>query len=235
MDLKAHYDKLWQESLSTIQMDNFQVDKHLHDPTDDRFGITLLARPNVAVRQSVQKLLVDLHSIDPQQYYYPESDLHITVLSIISCQSGFSLKQIEVAAYIRLIAQSLTDIPPFTIDFHGITASPSSVILQGFYTTGTLDLIRDRLRQTFKSSDLTQSINKRYKLQTAHSTVVRFAHSVEKRDELLAILEEYRSFSFGSTQVEELEFVFNDWYQRAKKTNVLARFPLAAPGPVLSI
>jgi len=98
-------------------------------------------------------------------------------------------------------------------------------LLQGF-STDTLNEIRDDLRTAFKNTDLQQSIDKRYAIQTAHSTVIRFRQALQNKDQLLELLEKYRDFDFGTFEVNRLELVYNDWYQREKFVKKLHEFHL---------
>lgn len=77
-----------------------------------------------------------------------------------------------------------------------------------------LNEIRDNLRAAFKNSSLEQSLDKRYSIQTAHSTVVRFKNKFEEKDSFLKIIEKYKNFDFGTFNVNNFELVSNDWYQR---------------------
>ncbi len=235
IDLKLRYDKLWSDSLLHVQQNNFQTDEHLHDPKDNRFGLTLLVRPDSAVSEKIQRFLTELKVIDPAPYYYPTSDLHITVLSIISCYAGFEVNKTEAQSYIDVINAALSKYPSFPITFSGVCISPSTVLLQGCYEAGTLDSLRDAIRNAFRQTDLKQSIDKRYRLSTAHSTVVRFSAPVARKKEFLDILQQYRAHNFGTINVKAVEFVHNDWYQRAEKTSLLAKFPLVNPQNVLRI
>ena len=235
MDLKLHYDKLWSDSLLQVQQNNFQADEHLHDPEDNRFGLTLLVRPDSAVSENIQRFLTELKAIDPAPYYYPNSDLHITVLSIISCYAGFEVNKTKVQSYIDMIKAALSKCPSFPITFSGVCISPSTVLLQGFYEAGTLNTLRDAIRNAFQQTDLEQSIDKRYRLSTAHSTVVRFSAPVVRKKEFLDILHQYRAHNFGTIKIKAVEFVHNDWYQRAEKTSLLAKFPLVDSENVLRI
>ncbi len=233
--LKSHYDQLWSDSLLQVQKANFQADKHLDEPDDNRFGITLLARPDTAISEKIQGFLSKLKAIDPNPYYYANSDIHITVLSIISCHAGFNINKLDIQSYIDLIKAALYKCPAFPITFNGVCISPATVLLQGFYQSGTLDRLRDEIRKAFQKSDLEQSIDKRYRLSTAHSTVVRFSAPVVRKKEFLSLLQQYRAHEFGRISVKEIEFVHNDWYQRTEKTSLLAKFPLVAPENVLRI
>ncbi|MCW8849218.1 MAG: hypothetical protein OQJ81_04500 [Melioribacteraceae bacterium] len=226
MNLKKHYDDLYGACIAKVKSDNFLADNQIDSASDDRYGITLLIRPPENIKNHIQIFLDELKQLEPKQYYYPNSDIHITVMSIISCYSGFKLTQVNVDKYSQLIAKSLEEIKSFRIDFRGITATESSVMIQGFFSDPALNEIRDNLRLNFRDSDLDQSIDKRYSIQTAHSTVVRFRNEVKKKHEFLDILEKYRHYDFGQFDVKALELVANDWYQRVEKVKILSEFNL---------
>lgn len=226
MNLKQHYHNLYLESLQQIKADQYQLDPLLDAETDTRAGLTLLIRPNHTVQKAIQRFLEQLKAIDPHQYYYPESDLHITVMAIISCYEGFALEQIEVAEYVRLIQKSLEGLNSFDINFRGLTASPSCILLQGFWKEDTLNHLRENLRLHFKNSNVQQSIDQRYAIQTAHSTVVRLRKPLLNKASWLEYMEGYRDFDFGTFTVDGVELVFNDWYQREEKVKKLHCFKL---------
>lgn len=87
--------------------------------------------------------------------------------------------------------------------------------------------IRDDLRTAFKNSDLQQSIDKRYAIQTAHATVIRFRSELIHINALLNLIKKYRDFDFGTFEVKEVELVYNDWYQRERFVKKLHQFYLS--------
>ncbi len=224
MDLKKHYDTLYKESMEKIVADNYHIDTQIDSPLDQRFGLTLIIRPDFQTKNTIQRFLNELKAIDPDQYYYPNSDIHITVMSIISCYDDFDLPSISIPDYVAIIEKSLVNIRDIEINFQGVTASPSAIMLQGFTNTNSLNDLRNNLRTQFKDSGLEQSIDKRYSIQTAHSTVARFRKPISDKEKLLAILEKYRDFNFGKFQVDSYYLVYNDWYQREKWVKELHRF-----------
>lgn len=226
MNVTAHYHNLYLESLEQIKTDQYQLDPLLDAETDTRAGLTLLIRPNQLVKKAIQSFLDQLKAIDPHQYYYPESDLHITVMAIISCYEGFTLNQVIVEEYVELIQKSLESVHPFEIECKGLTASPSCILLQGFWKDDTLNQIRENLRFHFKNSHLQQSIDQRYAIQTAHSTVVRLRKPLLNKAAWLECVEAYRDFDFGTFTVDTVDLVFNDWYQREEKVKELHCFKL---------
>ncbi|WP_316844369.1 2'-5' RNA ligase family protein [Pedobacter psychrodurus] len=223
MNLTEHYYKLYTDSIAKISSGQYETDPLIDDETDQRFGITLVIRPDAATNNNIQQFLTEAKAIEPDQYYYQNADIHITLMSIISCYNGFDLKDIKVEDYIQLIQQILARHKSFKIQFKGLTASPSCILIQGFLTD-TLNEIRDDLRAGFKNSTLQQSIDKRYAIQTAHSTVIRFRSELENKDKLVKLIEKYRDFDFGTFEVKQVELVYNDWYQRERFVKKLYQF-----------
>lgn len=93
------YSQLWQQFCAALSTQQLQTDAFTADPSDDRRGITALAflRTNSpAACLEVQRFQQLLAELEPAQYLQPAAELHLTVLSIISCISGFKLQQIEL-------------------------------------------------------------------------------------------------------------------------------------------
>lgn len=227
MDLQAHYDELYKASINKISSDNYEIDPLIGADYDDRFGLSLVIRPSEAVKDNIQKFLDELNHIEPNQYYYPNEDINITVMSIISCNSGLKLSQIEPQAYVELIGKCIRKLKKSTISFKGITASPSCVMIQGFPMDHSLNEFRQQLRLEFKKSELEQSLDERYLIQTAHATVFRFSDTLEKKEAFLNILEQYKNHNFGAVLFEDVELVYNDWYHRENSRQTLHTFQLA--------
>lgn len=224
MNLKAHYDTLYNESIGQISAGHYEIDPMLVAETDQRYGISLLIRPPLAVKNKIQEFLKELQQIEPAQYYYPNSDIHITVISIISCYDGLQLSDLNIPEYIARIEKALLKSKPFTLHCKGITASPSCIMIQGFMEDNHLNELRDNLRNVFKNSTLEQSMDERYLIKTAHSTVFRFSEPLHKKEEFLKLIEQYRNHDFGSFTVNTLELSYNDWYHREKLVTKLHEF-----------
>ncbi|MEL1255847.1 mutarotase [Flavobacterium sp. DGU38] len=218
MNLSEHYNALFKKSSELILSGNYTIDSKINDESDRRFGITLLVRPNEEIKANIQAFLKELKKTEPHQYYYPNSDIHITIMSLISCYQGFSLDKFSMSEYVDIIEKSLVDVNEIQIDFQGVTLSPSAIMLQGFPTDNSLNVLRDKLRENFKSSSLPQSIDSRYIITAAHSTIMRFQKKLENPEKLIEVIEKFRNHNFGKFTAEKIELVFNDWYQREKNT-----------------
>ncbi len=229
LSLLQHYTQMWEQARTHFLEGSIPTDPLIDAPDDDRYGITLLLRLEEETSQKINLFLQEIKGLEPSQYYYPPSDQHLTVLSIISCYAGFQLSQIDVDAYDVLIKEVLPGIPPIKIHFKGITASPSTILIQGFPENDALQQLRNKLRFVFKNSKLQHSIDSRYALFTAHSTVIRFRKPLNNPETLVYALEKYRDADFGSVTAQQIELVANDWYQREDRVKLLRTYPLPYP------
>src|SRR6187431_1019805 len=123
MNLKEHYNRLYINAVEDIKNNQYVIDGQIDSSSDNRFGITVVIRPSLDVKNKIQDFLDELKKNNPNQYYYPNSDIHITVLSIISCYDGFDLKTVSIPEYAKVIQKSIEDIKEVEIHFEGITAS----------------------------------------------------------------------------------------------------------------
>ena len=226
-ELETIYDGLWGESSALFRKGMYQQDDLILSPEDQRRGITLLARITNPVKRQIQSFLEETKELEPHQYYYPASDFHLTILSVITCVNGFHLSRIEPEAYTNIIRKCCSRYQPFKIEFRGLTASTSCIMVQGFPEDDQLNSMRELLRKRFGASSLRHSIDSRYPIKTAHSTVIRFQKPISNSDSFYKLLENYRDHDFGILEVNQMELVFNDWYQTQSNTILLDRIRLA--------
>ena len=228
VDLAEHYRQLWTQSLEKFRAGRFEYDPYLQGKEDRRYGLTLRARPSDEVSEAITQMLADIKAAAPNQYYYPQTDLHVTVLSVISCYAGFALEAINPQAYVQKIRSAVDGVSPFGIWFRGVTASPSCILVQGFPDDNQLNDLRDSLRQAFYQSGLQHSVDARYRLQTAHVTAIRFRQRPDQPEQFIKKISGYRDYDFGCCLIDKLKLVGNDWYQQAEKVEMIRRLTLGS-------
>ena len=230
MSLLAQYDTLRQNALRKLAQGEAELDGLLDSPQDTRRGITLLTRPPAPIIAGLEAIMADFQRLEPSQYYYPATDIHLTIMSIISCYSGFTLAVINPADYCHAVRTILQACPPFTLTFSGLTASPGGIMVQGFPADDSLENLRNATRQYFQhaGAGLLQSIDQRYSIHTAHSTIIRFRHQLMNTTALVEKITYYAQQFIGTFEVNTVELVYNDWYQRAATTVVLEKYRLGA-------
>jgi 2'-5' RNA ligase len=226
MGLKNHYLSLHDSALSIVRKEGFSIDAELNNPNDRRRGLTLLLRPNPEIVEALNEFISEGRALLPGQYFYPPSDLHLTIMPIISCYEGFSLEKLDLSVYDQLIVNSLKGIRKMEIEFEGVFVSPSCLMVKGFPLNEYLMHFRQNLRKSFATSNVEQSLDKRYKLVAAHSTLIRFVKPIEDKEKVYSLLEAYKNFNFGTQYFDQVFFVYNDWYQRKSIVKTLYTYPL---------
>ena len=220
------YKELWNGAISAFERGEPRIDSHLSDKANDsRRGVTLVFRPAANVRKAVADFTGRLADICPGQYFYHPEELHISVLSIFS---GTELWKKEMERFERcrpIIGDVLKARRPFKIKFQGVTASPDSVLIQGFPDDG-LAGIRSALRDAFANGGFADMLDRRYKVIAAHITVMRFCRVCPEIKSLLAFLKENRQTNFGECEVGRLELILGDWYASADKVKTLEEYTL---------
>jgi 2'-5' RNA ligase len=227
-EIEAIYAGLWQQSADLFRAGRCEPDPLIRRADDSRRGLSVIVRPNPETASGIEAFLDAARQIEPQQYFYPRNDFHMTALSIVSCREHFQRNPDRDAAYMSIIDGCLRKIGPPQIRFRGITASPACVMIQGFPQNGYLRELRKHLRTEFKQSGLENSIDSRYPIKTAHLTVLRFQEPLRRAPEFVRLLEQYRKHDFGTQAFRRFEFVSNDWYLRENKTRILGDFTLSS-------
>jgi 2'-5' RNA ligase len=138
-------------------------------------------------------------------------------------------RPVALDRYREAIAEALRPARPFVVTLRGLTATPEAVLVQGFAGEDALNRARDLFRERFAAAGLDHSLDRRFRAQVAHLTVMRFCRPPAAG--ALALLaeriEELRSVPLGRIEVREVELVENDWYLSAARTELLGRFPLS--------
>jgi 2'-5' RNA ligase len=221
------YERLWREAVSAFERNELEFDRHLPDKSHDlRRGLSLALRPCRAVQNSINRFLHQLAEAAPGQYFYRPEELHVTVLSIIPGSESWRSRIHHLPAYQAVIEEVLRRHRKFSITFQGVTASRGGVMIQGFPGDGTLSKIREDLREALREKQLGGQLDARYKINTAHITVMRFCDPKLDGKNLLVWLGAYRATGFGEMHVENLELIFGDWYASADTANVIQEYRL---------
>lgn len=225
-ELSILYDSFYEKSIHDIKTGNHAIDNSIDQPVDNRRGLSLIIYPDKGVQQNIKQFTEELERIDGNQYYQPLSDMHITVLSIISCQKNFKIEQIDINDYITVISDILEGIKNIAIHSKEVTTTREAVMIQGFMVNDNLVTLRDRLRVNFRESNLKQDIDTRYLTKTAHMTVARFRKEIINPDEFVNVVDDHKDFDFGVNEAKTIDLIYTDWFCRKSKVELLHQFTL---------
>lgn len=88
-------------------------------------------------------------------------------------------------------------------------------------------VIRDNLRRELRVRGLAKNLDGRYRLETAHMTVVRFRARLRDGEGMATALERSRHRRLGTTGIRSLSLVKNDWYMTRQLLEIVKRYRLA--------
>lgn len=224
---QAVYVRLWAEAQEHFAAGRVKTDPYLLDRSKDtRRGLSLIIRPTPDVIARLGVVIDELNAIIPDQHIYHPDELHITLLALINASADFDLDTVPLDRYRAVLGERFTQEQPFTIRFSGVTASPDTVLVGG--QSDALNGLRDRLRDDLMRAGLGETLDRRYRIVTAHSTVLRFRSQPEHLPELVRYLAAQRTRDLGAFEVAQVAFTFNDWYMSHDVVRVLEVFDLTA-------
>jgi 2'-5' RNA ligase len=225
--LQAHYDAIWERSLDAIRASSIDIDPRLGNKPDPRRGLTVIARPDAVLASRFEGLLDRLCEIEPGQYRHPLADMHVTILSLFTVCEDYHGQLARCDDYRAAVRAAVESAPSFEIEFRGITASRGAVLAQGFPRDGAIDALRERLRTQLRARGLDASLDQRYKLVTAHATLLRFMRPLAQPARFAEALAGLRDAPLGSMRVRSVELALNDWYMSNGTLRQIETFGLA--------
>ena len=225
-DLRRHYDAMWDRAWPAVSRGDVECDPHLAGGLDPRRGITLIARPDAALAARLTDVQHRLADADPRQYRQPRADLHMTVLSLFTVTADHAPHLARRAEYAAAVRTAVCDLPAFDIDLKGITISRGAVLATGFPRDDTLETLRACLREALRARGLDGMLDQRYRLVTAHSTLLRFVAPPADPARLAAVLAEVRDVPLGTLRVDALQLVVNDWFMSSAAVDIIETYTL---------
>ena len=179
--------------------------------TDNRMALVVLIRISYDVTEKIGSCIRDLKEIEPDLYFYPAEDFHITVMDILKGEEGRVIPP-SIAEYMRCIEECSKSVSPFKIEFNGLTASDNAILARGCYED-QLQVFRQRLRELLKQRGL--PLEERYKTISSHVTIARLHSKFQNPEKLLDYIEKPRAF--GTMTVSKMEISFHNWYDTQKE------------------
>ncbi len=222
------YDRLWCKSTAALESDGLQIDVNLQRKSGDpRRGATLAARPGTEVRNRVETFLRAAAAICPRQHFYLPAELHLTVLAVLPGSESWREEIHRLPACRRVLDEVMKNRRAFSVKFRGVTLSPEAVLVQGFPQDDILARLRDDLRSALRARGLGENLDRRYKIATAHLTVMRFSHAQADWKRLFDFLQAQRDTEFGETRVRSLQLIWSDWCASAGVVRTLREYKLS--------
>ena len=224
--LQPHYDAIRDRNAAAIRAGDLDLDDRLARGADPRRGLTVIARPDAALAARFAQLLDELDAPAPGQYRQPVADMHVTILSLFTVCEDHAAQMARLDAYRAAVRSALVGMPAFDIVFRGAIASRGAVLARGYPLDATLDLLRERLRLALRERGLDAALDQRYRLVTAHATLMRFVQPLAQPGRFADALDALCDRPFGTMRVERVALVQNDWTMSSGALQTIDTFGL---------
>ena len=229
--LRQIYDGIWRKAQQELANGGPHIDFHLRNRQQDRrLGMTLLARPSRKILRRILDLQERLRELEPLQHYYQADEVHVTILTLFNVMEDCEEYMANKPRYRAILPLALANMAPFQIRFQGLCASPEAVMIQGFPLDSQLQILRETLREVLGAHGLGDTLDVRYRISTAHSTIMRFSRPLQDAAALLGRLGDLREVSLGEFTCRNIQWVKNDWYMSSDKVELLAEYALNHQG-----
>lgn len=218
MSTQEVYNNIYSQNIEFIRSGNIIKDDYLSSGrADKRLGISLVI-PIKGIGRKYSFLIELFKKYEPDLYYYPFSDIHVTVFNYIEASSNY-IKSVDVEKnYIRVTREVLREEAAFPIEFKGIVFSRQAGIIQG-YDKGRLISIRNKIRILLKEYSI--KYVERYKTESAHITFCRFARGLKEPERLAGMIKENRHIDIGTEIINNIELIEHDWYNQQLKKRII--------------
>jgi hypothetical protein len=154
-----------------VRLDAMLIGELITPGTDTRYGVNMICRPSQLVTDYILTLEEYLRKAEPDQYYYPQSDLHLTLLEI--CHSRTAEEAQRVARAVRANANKLfADLPAIKMGLPMLAFDQSGCALSFAAPGPELSLFRRSMFE--RLTDCAVPIAPRYMPQSAHITFLRY-------------------------------------------------------------
>jgi 2'-5' RNA ligase len=180
---------------------------------DNRMSLDILIRLSPEISTKIEECISELKSVEPNLYYYPKEDFHITVIDILKGAEGRTIPT-NLKEYKECIQKCIREIKPFKIEFKGLTASDNAVMVKGYYEY-ELQKFRELLRKELKEKGL--ALEERYETISSHITIMRIPDKLENPNDFCKFIELGQERMFGIMNVNSFELSFHNWYDTKKE------------------
>ena len=191
--LDNHYNNILKNNIDKIMLGGVG-DTLLYDAKDDaRMSLVVLIRMSSNITNNIIRHMEELKLLEPDLYYYPQEDFHITVMDILKGELGRTIPA-NINEYINTISRCAEEISAFEILFDGMTASDNVALVKGYYEE-SLEVFRKMLRDNLKQQGL--PLEERYETFSSHISVARIPNKLKNPNE-------YIDFILGDLPFEKI-------------------------------
>jgi len=152
------------------------------------------------------KLAEEVKSISTDDYHYPSSDIHLTLINLDRLLGNQG--QINWLRLKKLITEEMNPLPHLSFTVRGINIFPTTVFAEIYDENGTLEAYREailRAVRTYLSADFNLSDHAALVPGITFANLIRFKNRPSAT--IVEAIKDRREIDFGAFEPREFEFV----------------------------
>jgi hypothetical protein len=220
MSSKELYDAIHAANIDDLRHGRIDTDPLLLPGAGDpRRGVSLII-PVQGSREHYQELVNRFSQVEPDQYYYPFEDLHITIFDFIQGSAAYQRSNDRNRQFLQISREAASDIQPFRLQQQGVVFSRTAGLIRGYDDNILVDM-REKIRKRLQELNLPN--DERYASESAHTTFMRFPCQLRNPQALAELIEQQREIDLGSEKITFCQLVEHDWYNTRSRTRIIGR------------
>jgi hypothetical protein len=208
--LSEEYDRIFRMSRDALTVGLVTPDT-IPEHGSWRWGVSLIFRLPTGLSKPLVDQAVEVANLAGSEHiYYQPEDLHMTVRTLEPFRKLLSLDDDCLSRYNRAINGVCRLVPPFKIEYRGLTASGQSILVQGWPEGDRLMDLRIQLHYALADEGLAfpPEDEPRRIRRTAHTSICVLTGTLIAPQRLVDLITRRRHHIYGWTTVSQLEVVY---------------------------
>lgn len=175
---QAVFDDFWLRFSRQIKAGNGQVDFPSQAEMKPTHTTTVVRLP-VEITDECSHLVEEIKATYPDHYYYPQSDMHFTLLNLDKLIAT-SNNRIDTELITNNIKQALADLPPLEMKVCGLGLFPTTIFAKLFDVSGVIEEYRSAIKDAVLNAlSISETDTKALVEGIAFVNLVRFKYAPE--------------------------------------------------------
>jgi 2'-5' RNA ligase len=203
-----------------------ELKREIQSPgSDNRMGVSIIARPSDDLKEFIEEKYKILKAIEPDQYYYPAEDLHMTIFEMCADQTSDMVKKYTLDL-LNILGEVLSDLPKITVNNGRLIAFPRACIIKYQSPNRDLELVRKEIRSRLNNAKL--EFDPRYTSDFVHLSILRYIEPLQSQAfEWEHCLRELGEDIFKTWSIEQVWLATGaTWYGRRSMSELHGPFAL---------
>ena len=217
---QATFKRLWDRFSRQVSNNDGFVDYPDQTGLRSQYVTTVVRLPQDIAQKCFSSLALEL----PNDYHYPMSDMHLTLLNLDALLANHALDNEQKMVLVEKIEKSISTLPPLEFKVSGLGLFPTTIYAQIYDVNEALEIYRKAIKDAVNELTGGESDGQALVKGIAFANLVRFKQKPGPK--LVGIINNLREVEFGSFTAARFELVTTDKLLSQENTRIHKPIPL---------